>query len=272
MCTTNSKQCLFCQADISKHKKFCNNSCSAKYNNTRKSNEARTKQAATLSTTIKQKVENGTHTNNNPKGNQLKVRLQKQCPTCSTNFEVLPSADRIYCSAKCVQKGGYRDGTGKSKTGYYRGIYSGSQYELAWIIFMLDHNLPFERFPGYITDGKLKYYPDFLLPNNTIIEIKGYHQTLVDEKAALATLKGYNISILYEDDLVKVFDYVISKYELPINQLYKLYDNFKPKYQRQCYNCDKIYQSEQKLRSKTSLVNFCSRSCAGQYRAKIRHS
>jgi hypothetical protein len=42
--------------------------------------------------------------------------------------------------------GGYRIGSGRSKSGYYKGIYCGSTYELCWAIHALDHNIKFSRF------------------------------------------------------------------------------------------------------------------------------
>ena len=80
--------------------------------------------------------------------------------------------------------GGYREGSGRSKSGYYKGIYCGSTYELCWVIYSLDHNIQFNRFPGMIEENGLKYYPDFLLDDGkTIIETKGYEdQSSVEKK------------------------------------------------------------------------------------------
>jgi len=63
-------------------------------------------------------------------------------------------------------RGGIRNGSGRSKCGYYNGIYCGSTYELCWVIYNLDHNISFTRFSGYLTDGKIKYYPDFYIKEN----------------------------------------------------------------------------------------------------------
>ena len=43
-------------------------------------------------------------------------------------------------------RGGYRPGSGRAKTGYYKGIYCGSTYELAWVIYQIDNNKDFSRF------------------------------------------------------------------------------------------------------------------------------
>lgn len=220
-----SKICLQCQNTIPKQNKFCDRSCAAKYNNTKRSVLSRTKQSKSVSKTLKKQVALGIHFNPNPKGTKITQREIRTCKRCPSTFEVKISSQKQFCSLKCgAGPGGFREGSGRSKTGYYRGHYCGSTYELAWIIYQLDHHQQFQRFPGYLTDGNLKYYPDFLLPNNTIIEIKGYHTDLVDRKADLAKSKGYTIQILYKDDLKEVFDYVTSKYQIPHTKFYTLYE------------------------------------------------
>lgn len=214
------KICLQCQNTIPKYNKFCDRSCAAKYNNANRSQLSRSLQAASLKKTVDAKIANGTFIF--PPKADLR-REQRQCPICEKLFTVRPSNPKKVCSMRC-HAGGYREGSGRSKTGYYQGHYCGSTYELAWIIYQLDHHQQFQRFPGYLTDGSLKYYPDFLLPNNTIIEIKGYHTDLVDQKTELAKSKGYDIKVLYKDDLKEVFVYVSTKYQIPQSKFYTLYE------------------------------------------------
>ena len=124
--------------------------------------------------------------------------------------------------------GGLRNGSGRSKSGYYKGIYCGSTYELCWVIYNLDHNISFSRFSGYLTDGKIKYYPDFILSDtNEIIEIKGFLTESVKIKTQLAIDKGFKIKVLYKEDLKNIFSYVEQKYFT--KNFYTLYDDFKPK-------------------------------------------
>jgi len=66
-------------------------------------------------------------------------------------------ARSILISYNRVSVGGLRNGSGRSKSGYYKEIYCGSTYELCWVIYNLDHNISFSRFSGYLTDGKIKY-------------------------------------------------------------------------------------------------------------------
>ncbi len=158
--------------------------------------------------------------------------------------------------------GGYRKGSGRSKSGYYKGIYCGSTYELCWMIHALDNNVKFSRFEGIITDGNLKYIPDFILEDSkTIIELKGYEpQESVDKKTRLAERLGYTVVVLRKNDLQDVFDYVENKFGT--KKFYTLYDGYKPHYEYDCSQCgDKVLRDKQ---SKKSLV-FCSRSCSMQH-------
>ena len=159
--------------------------------------------------------------------------------------------------------GGYRHGSGRSKSGYYKGIYCGSTYELCWVIHSLDHNIKFTRFPGSVSQDNVKYFPDFLLDDGkTIIETKGYEkQESVNIKTAIAEKCGYTVKVLRKDDLQYAFDYVFKKYNT--KQYYILYDEYTPKYSYSCSNCNIVFN-----RDKVSITKelFCGRSCAGKYR------
>lgn len=159
--------------------------------------------------------------------------------------------------------GGYRKGSGRSKSGYYKGIYCGSTYELCWVIYNLDHNIDFTRFPGRLEKNGIVYYPDFLLSDKkTIIETKGYEkQTSVDKKTEVAESYGYIVKVLRKDDLQYAFDYVEKNYGT--KKFYELYDNYKPKYSHACNCCKIVFETDRKIKTETK---FCSRSCAGKYR------
>lgn len=155
--------------------------------------------------------------------------------------------------------GGYRPGSGRSKSGYYKGIYCGSTYELCWLIYALDNGIKFSRFEGVLTDGTLKYIPDFILEDGkTIIELKGYeNQESVDRKTKLAESFGYKVVVLRKDGLQPVFEYVANKFGT--KQFHTLYDGYKPQYEYDCFHCNvKILRDK---KSKKSVV-FCSRKCS----------
>ena len=162
-------------------------------------------------------------------------------------------------------RGGYRPGSGRSKSGYYNGIYCGSTYELCWVIYSLDHGIKFTRFPGKLELNGVRYYPDFLLSDGkTIIETKGYEvQESVDKKTKVAESLGYEVQVLRKDDLTFAFDYVKATYAT--SNYHTLYDDYKPKYNYVCCNCCSSYETDIKARTTTS---FCSRSCAGKFRKK----
>ena len=168
-------------------------------------------------------------------------------------------AKNKYCSRTCggkASKGGYRPGSGRAKTGYYKGIYCGSTYELCWVIYQLDHGLDFNRFEGFLEFNGKKYFPDFV-QNNKIIEIKGVEdQAKVDAKTLIANNNGYEVVVLRADDLQEEFNYVKSTY----TKNYKsLYDEYKPKFEYTCACCGNIFGKDKS--SKYTKV-YCSRSCS----------
>ena len=149
----------------------------------------------------------------------------KLCPICG---KIIPyeKKNNKTCSRECGsvssasinrgnptgKMGGQRDKGGRSKSGYYKGHFCGSTYELVYTIYNLDHNIPFERnkkgFP-YVYENKTHhYYPDYITPDG-YVEIKGYWTDKVDVK--LAAVKE-PIQILYKKDLQYAFDYVSKTY------------------------------------------------------------
>jgi hypothetical protein len=116
--------------------------------------------------------------------------------------------------------GGYRKGSGRGKRGWYKGFWCDSSWELAFVIYNLDHNVNFQRNTEkfqYIFDGQIHYYiPDFII-NGNYIEIKGYEtvQTLAKYKSCP------NLKVLKEKDLTEIFEYVITKYGSDYIKLYE---------------------------------------------------
>jgi hypothetical protein len=158
--------------------------------------------------------------------------------------------------------GGYREGSGRSKSGYYKGIYCGSTYELCWIIFNIDHQITFERFPGKLEKDGMTYYPDFLLSDGkTIVETKGYEkEESVNKKTKVAESLGYVVKVLRKEDLQYAFNYVQQTYKT--KKFYQLYDKYKPKYKYICDCCRVDFETDQKRKTNTK---FCSRASAGRY-------
>ena len=163
---------------------------------------------------------------------EVKTYYCKQCGKPFTMKDIRDTTGHQYCSSDCRSKwikenvkwGGYRDRSGRGKSGWYKGVYCSSTWELAYLIYCLDHNVPIERCKEertYIYNGELhKYYPDFVTPEG-IIEIKGYSTKQWEAK------RQYNsdIIVLYKSDMEKYLKYVHDNYT---NNLIELYDDSKP--------------------------------------------
>lgn len=113
---------------------------------------------------------------------------------------------------------------GKGLRGYYKGFYCQSSWELAYVIYCLDHNIYLKRNKNrfsYILDGvERSYFPDFLLEGETYIEIKGYYDRKTKEKEKQFP-KDKKLIILKEKEMKPILEYVISKYG---KKFYFLYD------------------------------------------------
>lgn len=166
-----------------------------------------------------------------------KKRKLCTCKECQKTyfFEKSKNVSRSLCSKRCKHKymkkiyakcGGLRRGTSHGKSGWYKGIWCDSSWELAWVIYNLDHNIYFKRNKTgipYVYKGKQhKYYPDFILQDGTYVEIKGfqYPNWKAKQQQCLVPLK-----ILFEKDLKDIFKYVREKYG---SNWIEMYDNSKP--------------------------------------------
>jgi len=229
------KLCKECNTPITyedRRNTFCSKTCGAVYGN-RKRTESGWKHSQS---TIKKLKKSGKVYGKLSYTKMKKDKIDITCKNCSSTFKVYPSsANRKYCSVRCASSdsdkykncGGYRQGSGHSKSGYYKGIYCQSTYELCWVIYALDNGIKFSRFEGMLTDGVTKYVPDFLLDDgSTIIELKGYEsEESVNKKSKLAESLGYKITVLRRDDLSTVFQYVKQKYGT--DKFYTLYETRK---------------------------------------------
>lgn len=205
----------------------------------------------------------------NPKlcqcGKMIPYERRKRKSCCNECGKILKIKNNLH-----KHDGGYRQGSARSHHGWYKGYWCDSTYELAYLIYNLDHNISIERCSEifeYINEGKKHtYHPDFIV-NSEIIEIKGYHNPLVDAKAYSVNNKHYRI--LYKNDLTECFDYVAKTYNKRYvgkwNNFYELYDNYKPKYEYICDECGKTFTRDIKKKSEHT---FCSRHCSGIWKSK----
>ena len=101
----------------------------------------------------------------------------------------------------------------KHHHGNYMGIHCDSSWELAFLVYNIEHNIPIKRCNvqrTYINhDGKIrKYFPDFIINENIIIEIKGYE----NEDAKLKSQQNPDIIVLHKNEMIKYLEYVKNKY------------------------------------------------------------
>ena len=105
--------------------------------------------------------------------------------------------------------------SGRGKKGYFKDFYFMSSWELAFIVYCLDHNIEFERnwklFEYYDeNNSKRSYIPDFYMPTEKMyLEIKGYKTIRSELKLKYFP---HSIKVLYKKEIQPYLDYVISKY------------------------------------------------------------
>lgn len=154
-------------------------------------------------------------------------RIEVTCKTCKTMFTcVNGSYIRKYCSRFCSSKntnlGGNREGSGRSKCGWYNGIYCGSSWELAFLVWSIDMNLPIKRcektFTYYYESKIHTYLPDFEI-GEFIIEIKGYDTKQFQAK--LAYCSHINLLVFRKQDLQGIIKHVKDKYGNSYTDLYQ---------------------------------------------------
>ena len=149
--------------------------------------------------------------------------IADQSKHCHQHYE--EGKFKIWCEGQHLSnemKESIASGMRHSRTGKYRGMYKGyhfdSTWELAYIIYNIDHNIPFDRNAESFEwvdpkdNSKHLYYPDFI-ENESLIEIKGYKDIKAEIK--FNTVKNvYKRSIIMidKDAIGKYLDYVTEHY------------------------------------------------------------
>jgi endogenous inhibitor of DNA gyrase (YacG/DUF329 family) len=168
---------------------------------------------------------------------QIRVKTRKSilCPHCNNNFLKTEKSKQIYCSQNCRneyvkvngllkgKRGGYREKGGRGKQGWYKGYYCNSSWELAWVIFNLEHNIKFKRntagFPYVYNNKSYNFYPDFILEStNEYFEIKGY---LDNKNKAKINSFPFKLNVIDKHKIKMYIDYVTSKYGKDFINLYE---------------------------------------------------
>lgn len=145
------------------------------------------------------------------------------------------------------KSGGYRKGSGRGKKGWYKGYFCDSSWELAFVIYNLDHGITDfsknldEKFEYEINGEKHLYIPDFKFSDGHFIEVKGRRETDPIIEAKQNAVK--NIKILFADDMKPYLDYVYKKYGKNFTDLYD----------------DKIYVKKEKvIRNHEYYCKYCN--------------
>ena len=112
--------------------------------------------------------------------------------------------------------------SGRGKRGYYQGIYCQSSWELAYVVYLLEHDIPFIRnkkfFPYTYENKTHQYCPDFyLIDTDEYVEIKGYYDERSKAKAAQFPEK---LIVICKEEMQPILDYVINKYGESFTYLY----------------------------------------------------
>lgn len=119
--------------------------------------------------------------------------------------------EKISATMKEKHCGGKRKNSGIGKKSFYKGIYCDSSWELAYVIWMTDHNKFIQRCEErrrYTYNGeKHFYYPDFVTDEG-IIEIKGYNSEIWQAKLK----ENSDIKVLYESEMIPYLEYAKQKY------------------------------------------------------------
>lgn len=131
---------------------------------------------------------------------------------------------KIKEKAKVKNNGGYRQGSGRGKKGWYKGIFCDSSWELAYILYCEFNNIEVyrntEKFE-YEFDGKIYHYlPDFIVGNN-FIEIKGYMTQKNLAKITQFPHNKYKLIVYLEEDIKPILKFIIDRYGKDYIKLYE---------------------------------------------------
>lgn len=131
-----------------------------------------------------------------------------------------------YCGKECKNENSHRNherlcpsnpnrkGSGRGKSGWYKGIFCDSSWELAFVLYHKDHFIDIERNKErflYTFEDKTHYYlPDFIV-NGKLYEIKGYKNK--NWKAKMDQFpKDRELIILEKEDMKPYLEYATNKY------------------------------------------------------------
>lgn len=158
----------------------------------------------------------------------------KICPICENPIPYL-KRDKKTCGKECSEilhsrsmnrvmkeKGLHENLRHRYKYGTYNGFHCDSSWELAFVLYHLDNNIPIQRckefFEYEYNNQSHLYFPDFIV-NNTYYEIKGYQDETVFYKIEQFP-KNKNLIILYKKQIQPYLKYARDTYGKDFITLY----------------------------------------------------
>jgi hypothetical protein len=148
-----------------------------------------------------------------------KALIGKSKGIASTPEKEIERIKKITEYAK-LNNGGLRKGSGRGKKGKYKGYWCDSSWELAFVIYNLDHGIEFKRNTkgfDYEFEGKSrKYFPDFII-EDCYYEIKGY---ITKQSLEKINSFNFNIKVIDKNEIQKYLSYVENKYGKDFVRLY----------------------------------------------------
>lgn len=131
---------------------------------------------------------------------------------------------KISATAKVNKRsGGYREGSGRGKKGWYKGYFCDSSWELAFVIYNLEHGIQFERnkkrFTYTFNNKEYHYLPDFIV-DGKYVEIKGYWCEQWEAKYKQFP-KNETLQVLTKNEIQTYLNYVIDKHGKDFISLYE---------------------------------------------------
>ena len=158
---------------------------------------------------------------------KLKNPVKKPIGKClDANKEKERVSKISYSMKKNPKAGGIRKGSGIGKSGWYKGIWCDSTWELAWVIYSIDNGIKFirnnEKFEYIFNGEKRNYVPDFIV-DGIYQEIKGRRNfSSLDEKNKQKILQFKKpLNVLFENEMKPILDYVVLKYGKDYDRLYE---------------------------------------------------
>lgn len=124
---------------------------------------------------------------------------------------------------RCTEQG--TNLCGKGLRGYYKGYYCQSSWELAFVIYCLEHDIKLirnkRRFSYIFKNVERSYFPDFyLLKTDEYVEVKGYYDEKMKAKEQYFP-KDKRLIVLKKNEMKPILEYVTSKYGRNYTNLYQ---------------------------------------------------